>query len=92
VTVLAADWDAPDGVQAFTTVCTGGSSSGPYSSLNLGVHVGDDPRSVARNRELVTSSQGWTNEPSGSTKCTARQSPGPHLAPGPHRPPGPTAP
>jgi YfiH family protein len=63
VTVLAADWDAPAEVQAFTTVCTGGSSSGPYSSLNLGVHVGDDPRSVARNRELVSGSRGWTKEP-----------------------------
>src|SRR5699024_8503098 len=28
----------------------GGLSVGPYSSLNLGAHVGDDPSAVARNR------------------------------------------
>jgi len=31
----------------------GGVSEGPYSSLNLGNHVGDDPASVERNRALV---------------------------------------
>ena len=31
----------------------GGYSAPPYSSLNLGMHVGDDPSVVARNRALV---------------------------------------
>ena len=61
--VLAADWDAPAAVTAFTTLCTGGSSVGPYASLNLGAHVGDDPRWVARNRELVKQARGWEAEP-----------------------------
>ncbi|MBU1566015.1 MAG: peptidoglycan editing factor PgeF [Proteobacteria bacterium] len=31
----------------------GGVSSGPYASLNIGVHVGDQPQAVATNRQLV---------------------------------------
>ena len=43
-----ADW--PAGV--FTRVSTrdGGVSLGPWASLNLGDHVGDDPGHVAANR------------------------------------------
>jgi len=37
---------------AFTTR-EGGWSSPPFDSLNLGLHVGDDPEVVARNRALV---------------------------------------
>ncbi len=37
---------------AFTTR-TGGGSRGPFTSLNLGRGVGDDPATVARNRALV---------------------------------------
>jgi YfiH family protein len=36
--------------------CTGrggGVSEGPYASLNLGLHVGDDPRAVVENRRRV---------------------------------------
>src|SRR5439155_16452320 len=32
---------------------TGGESSGPFARLNLGLHVGDHPDSVLRNREAV---------------------------------------
>ena len=48
-------WSAFDGfdLDAFVTTRDGGASSGPYSSLNLGLHVGDDPESVVRNRGLV---------------------------------------
>ena len=37
----------------FITGRHGGFSSGPWDSLNLGPHVGDDPRTVGRNRDLV---------------------------------------
>lgn len=37
---------------AFTTR-EGGVSAAPYDSLNLGVHVGDDPAAVAENRRRV---------------------------------------
>ncbi len=36
----------------------GGVSSGPYASLNLGDHVGDDARAVAENRARATASLG----------------------------------
>lgn len=35
------------------TLRSGGVSSGPYASLNLGLSVGDDPRAVASNRARV---------------------------------------
>jgi len=61
--VLAAGWEAPPGVRAFTTLRTGGTSEPPYGSLNLGTHVGDDPVRVAANRRLVQQSWGWAAEP-----------------------------
>lgn len=60
---LAAGWDAPPGVTAFTTLRTDGVSAGPYASLNLGAHVGDDPDLVRQNRLLVRQNQGWDAEP-----------------------------
>jgi len=60
MTVLAADWPAPPNIKAFTTLRSGGVSEGPYSSLNLGAHVGDDPEAVAQNRALVREGQGWS--------------------------------
>jgi hypothetical protein len=44
------DWPAPARVIAGTTCRTGGVSQGPYASLNLAAHVGDDPAAVATNR------------------------------------------
>lgn len=61
--VLASGWAAPPWVRAFTTVRTGGTSAGAYGSLNLGLHVGDDPARVVHNRALVREREGWTNEP-----------------------------
>lgn len=49
---LEADWPAPPGVVAGTTLRQGGCSSGPYESLNLAIHVDDEPQRVARNRQL----------------------------------------
>lgn len=39
-----------DRVRAVITTRTGGVSTGPYASLNLGLHVGDDPAAVVENR------------------------------------------
>jgi polyphenol oxidase len=36
----------------------GGSSAGPYESLNLALHVGDDPAAVAENRRRVAAALG----------------------------------
>jgi drug/metabolite transporter (DMT)-like permease len=40
-------WEAPRGVHAAFTLRSGGVSAPPWDSLNLGRHVGDDPRAVA---------------------------------------------
>ena len=52
-TWIEADWSAPDGVVAGCSTRTGGTSSGPYESLNLGAHVGDDPDAVRENRRRL---------------------------------------
>lgn len=44
------DWPAPAGVCALQSTRVGGVSSGPFASLNLGNHVGDDPGAVSANR------------------------------------------
>jgi YfiH family protein len=40
-------------VQVVVTTRQGGVSSGPYSSLNVGLHVGDDPAAVVENRRRM---------------------------------------
>ena len=52
---LPADWPAPPGVAAFTTLRHGaGLSKPPFDHFNLGTRAGDDADSVRRNRiELV---------------------------------------
>lgn len=47
------DWPAPAGVRALMSTRQGGVSTGPYASMNLGLHVGDDPLAVAQNRERL---------------------------------------
>jgi YfiH family protein len=47
---LVPDWPAPATVHAACSVRKGGVSAGPYASLNLGDHVGDDPLAVRENR------------------------------------------
>lgn len=53
--LLTPDWPVPPNVKAFFTLRSGGVSQGVYASLNLGDHVGDDPRCVAENRRRVAS-------------------------------------
>ena len=48
--LIQPDWPAPAHVQAACSTRLGGESKGPFASLNLGDHVGDDPLAVARNR------------------------------------------
>ena len=46
------------GVRAFVTGRSGGVSSAPYESLNLGDHVSDDPANVLENRRRVAEAIG----------------------------------
>lgn len=50
---LDVDWPAPPNVRAVSTLRTGGVSVGPFASLNLGAHVGDEPAAVAENRRRL---------------------------------------
>ncbi len=50
---IAPDWPAPANVRALQTTRLGGISSAPYDSLNLGLHVGDDPLRVNQNRQRL---------------------------------------
>ncbi|MEA3277678.1 MAG: peptidoglycan editing factor PgeF [Pseudomonadota bacterium] len=57
------DWPAPTRVRAFCTTRRGGASAGPFSSMNLADHVGDDPAAVARNRAILRDRLGLPAEP-----------------------------
>jgi YfiH family protein len=64
------DWPVPDNVHVFFTTRSGGFSRAPYESLNLALHVGDNPLDVTRNRtSLNTPSEPvWLNQ-SHSNEC-----------------------
>ena len=61
--LLKPDWPAPARVRAAVTTRIGGCSEGPYASLNLGVHVGDDPQCVAANRAWLRRALNLNGEP-----------------------------
>jgi YfiH family protein len=48
--MIQPDWPAPARVKCLMTTREGGVSQAPWTSLNLGDHVGDDPLHVAANR------------------------------------------
>jgi polyphenol oxidase len=52
--LLKPNWSAPAHIQAFSSTRLGGYSQAPYSGLNLGGHVGDDPLMVGKNRSLLS--------------------------------------
>ncbi len=57
------DWPLPKGVHSAFTLRHGGYSGGPYDSFNLGDHVGDDPESVAKNRQYLVELLSLPGEP-----------------------------
>lgn len=62
--LLPADWPAPPGVVAFTTLRHGaGVSPPPFDAFNLGARCGDDPDAVAANRDLLATLAGLPAEP-----------------------------
>ncbi|MCX7896917.1 MAG: peptidoglycan editing factor PgeF [Rhodocyclaceae bacterium] len=50
---LHPEWPAPARVRALVTTRVGGVSRGPYASLNLAMHVGDDAQAVDVNRRML---------------------------------------
>lgn len=57
------DWPKLPGVQALSTTRAGGSSAAPFTSLNLGAHVGDVPAAVQANREQLRIAASLSAEP-----------------------------
>ncbi len=52
--MLTPEWPVPGAVRAACSTRDGGVSVSSYASLNLGDHVGDDPRAVTENRRRFT--------------------------------------
>ena len=62
--ILPADWPAPPGVVAFTTLRHGaGSSQPPFDTFNLGARCGDAPEAVAANRRALVERLGLPSTP-----------------------------
>ena len=53
MSIIKAEWPAPEQVVALTTCRDGGVSQGGFSSFNLATHVNDEPSSVAENRCIL---------------------------------------
>lgn len=60
---ITPDWPAPANVRSHITTRAGGVSLPPYASNNLGLHVGDNPESVAANRAQLSAHLGLQNTP-----------------------------
>jgi hypothetical protein len=72
---IVPDWPAPANIKALQTTRLGGISSAPYASLNLGLHVGDDPVRVNHNRmrlaPLLPSEPVWLEQVHGTVVANA---------------------
>jgi YfiH family protein len=70
---LTPKWPAPVGVRVVSTLRSGGASTAPYASLNLGDHVGDVAANVRDNRRRlviaaeVPTQPVWLRQEHGST-------------------------
>lgn len=68
--LIEPDWPAPRNVRAIVTTRHGGVSVGPYASLNLAQHTGDNREHVAANRRHLCEAIGiaavcWLNQQHG---------------------------
>lgn len=61
--LIRPNWPAPARVRAAASTRTGGVSTAPYASLNLGDHVGDDAAAVAENRARLRAALSLPAEP-----------------------------
>jgi YfiH family protein len=64
--MIVPDWPAPPHVKSLMTTREGGVSGEPWTSFNLGDHVGDDPLHVAANRarlrQQLPAEPGWLRQ------------------------------
>jgi polyphenol oxidase len=63
LTIIEPDWPAHARVRSAFTLRTGGVSTPPYDSLNVGTHVGDAVDAVQQNRRRVRERLGLPAEP-----------------------------
>ena len=56
-------WQAPANIHVLVSTRSGGVSDGPYASMNLAQHVGDDPARVAVNRQRMQALAGLPGQP-----------------------------
>jgi YfiH family protein len=61
--IQLANWPAPANITALCTTRLGGYSLTPYDSNNLGLHVGDNPEHVQKNRQQLIEQLELPNEP-----------------------------
>lgn len=60
---LKPNWPAPNNINAYTTLRTGGKSQAPYDQFNLANHVGDEPSLVQKNRTILKNELKLPNDP-----------------------------
>lgn len=60
---ITPDWPVPANVRSYISTRVGGVSVSPYTSNNLGLHVGDDPELVAKNRAQLSDELHLTKAP-----------------------------
>lgn len=76
---ITANWNAPPGIRAGTTTRSGGTSSPPFDSFNLALHVGDNDDAVLTNRKRLASlldlpaEPCWLEQVHGNRICNTRQ-------------------
>jgi YfiH family protein len=64
IATLPADWPAPAGIRAFTTLRTGpGASRAPFDRFNLGLRSGDEPAAAQANRDALRAAIGTLHAP-----------------------------
>jgi len=63
VQILTPAWPVPPNVHAAFTLRSGGVSTAPFASLNVGAHVGDQAAAVAENRGRVRTQLQLPEEP-----------------------------
>lgn len=61
--IVRPDWSVSPMIRVFTTTRLGGVSQPPFDTLNLGLHVGDDPAAVWQNRNHLTAAAALPAEP-----------------------------
>ncbi|MGB5327217.1 MAG: peptidoglycan editing factor PgeF [Gammaproteobacteria bacterium] len=79
IETIQPNWSAPSTIRACCTTRLGGVSAEPFDSLNLALHVGDDPARVAQNRKLLREQLNlpaepcWINQTHGTQTVTLEQ-------------------